>query len=181
MSSTAISVWLLVATAASGQSPDAPASRVKTADVEFIEGVAADLLTEVELGRLATHKATRPEVREFGEVMIADSGRAFAELEALAAQKQVTLPTLPRPDQEFGILELGALSGVAFDDRYLQAMSSSRSKALRLFEKEASSWGDPDVKAFAGRLLPGLKEHLAKARRLLREAQRGAAAAVPPS
>jgi len=163
---SAVSAWFLAGAVASGQSTDVPPPRVKTADVEFIEGVAADLLTEVELGRLAAQKATRPEVREFGQVMIVDSGRAFAELEALAVQKKITLPTVPRPEQEFGIQELGALSGAAFDERYLQAMSSSRTKALGLFRKEASSWGDPDVKAWAGNALPALQEHLTRARRL---------------
>ena len=162
----ALSAWSLAAAAVGVQSPDQPPPRVTTSDEEFVAGAAADALLEIELGRLALARATRPELREYGRLAADEQARAYEELKALAAQKKYVLPTELSPEQKGQVALVARLSGTAFDDAYAAAASSSRSKALAAFDKVAGAWGDPDVKAWAARALPTLKQRLAAARQL---------------
>jgi putative membrane protein len=158
------------------QSPDPPPSRARTDDAEFVVGVAADLLMEVQLGRLAVLKATRADVRGLGQTIVETSGRSRAGLEAIAVQKKIELPVELRPEQKAKVAEIGALSGKAFDDAFLLSMEGERTRALDVYAREATSWGDPDVKAWAESALPALKRHLARVKEL---SQPAAAAAAP--
>jgi predicted outer membrane protein len=57
------------------------------------------------------------------------------------------------------------LSGADFDRAYLkEAGVSEHEKAVKLFEEESQRGNDPDTRAFAGKLLPGIQEHLRIAR-----------------
>lgn len=161
----ALSAWSLAAAALSLQSSEAP-PRVATRDDKFVQRVAADVLAEVALGRLAAQRATRPEVKEFARTLADEQSRAYEDLKALAIQKKFTLPSEPRPEQKAQIGQLEATTGAAFDEAYLAATAASRAGALALFDEAAGAWGDPDVKAWAARLLPTLKQRLARAREL---------------
>jgi putative membrane protein len=162
----AAAAWCLAAAAASAQSPAAGPARVRTEDAEFVEAVAADLRTEVALGRLAAQKATRADLRKLAQAIAEGSSRSHSELETIAAQKKLELPVEPRPEHRAALAALDALSGKAFDDAFLLAVSNARTRALDLYTQEASSWGDPDVKAWAEKALPEVKEHLALVKQL---------------
>ena len=54
---------------------------------------------------------------------------------------------------------LDKLQGATFDQAYMRAMSDDHVKAVREFEMAAKST-DPDIKAFAEKTLPTLREHL---------------------
>jgi putative membrane protein len=162
----AVSAWGLAAAAWSLQS-NPPPPRVATRDDEFVQRVAADVLAEVQLARLAAQRATRPEVRELARTLADEQSRAYEDLKAIAAQKKFTLPSEPRPEQKAQVAQLEALSGAAIDEAYLTATTQSWTRALALFDEAAGAWGDPDVKTWAARLVPTLKQRLARARELL--------------
>jgi putative membrane protein len=136
------------------------------ADQKFMTDAAADGMAEVELGRLASDKATRQEVKDFGKMMADDHSKANDELKTLAAEKKVTLPADLKPQHKAEKDRLEKMSGAAFDDAYLKAMVRDHQKAVDLFTKEASSGRDPETKAWAERTLPKLKEHLAHVKKL---------------
>jgi putative membrane protein len=52
-------------------------------------------MAEVELGQLATGKASHPEVKEFAQRMVKDHTQANDQLKQIAMQKGVTLPSSP--------------------------------------------------------------------------------------
>ena len=52
------------------------------------------------------------------------------------------------------------LSGTAFDKAYTKAMVRDHKKDGKEFEREAANGIDSDVKAFAAKMLPILREHL---------------------
>jgi putative membrane protein len=137
-----------------------------TKDAGFIKQAAADGQAEVELGQLASSKATRPEVKEFAQMMVSDHGKANDELKELASRKGVTLPTEPTAAQKAEKARLEKLSGAAFDDAYTKAMEKDHRKAVNLFSKQAKSGSDNEVKQWAEEKLPKLKEHLTKAEQL---------------
>jgi putative membrane protein len=137
-------------------------------DQNFVSQAALDGMAEVELGKLAVEKAASDEVKNFGQRMLDDHGRAGDELKTLAQNKQITLPTGGNPHAKAMHDRLAKLSGAAFDRAYMQAMVVDHRKAVNQFRLEARSGKDADVKAWAAKTLPTLEEHL----KLAQEANR---------
>jgi len=57
-------------------------------------------------------------------------------------------------------------TGSAFDKGFIDAQVEDHQKDIAEFEKEAQSGGDPQLKAFAAKTLPTLREHLKQAQDL---------------
>lgn len=57
-------------------------------------------------------------------------------------------------------------TGAAFDRGFLEAQVKMHQEAIALFEKEANGGGDTDLKAFAQKQLPALRNHLKQAQDL---------------
>ena len=118
-----------------------------------------DGMAEVELGRLAVQKAKSPEVKQFAQRMVADHSKANVELKQLASNKNVTLPAEPNAQQKADKDRLSKLSGAEFDREYMSMMTAGHDKAVAAFEAEARDGRETDVKAWASKTLPTLKEH----------------------
>ncbi len=155
---------------------------VNAADREFVSKAATGGTAEVELGRVATQRAVRPSVRSFAERMVADHGRANAELAALARRKGLDVPTALEPSQQAMRDRLSGLSGPDFDRAYMSEIVRDHTEDIALFERAAEISSDPDLKAWATRSLPMLRDHLALARQVNSEVVLGpvpAPAALP--
>ena len=161
-------VCLGIALGAAGQS-SAPAKKSALAkpapgmaeeDREFANKAAAGGIAEVELGRAAQHKTKSIEVRKYADRMVADHGTANDELKALAAQKKIPLPTAPSRVTQIEIEKLQKNTGAKFDLEYLEHMVKDHKKDIALFEKQAKSGKDAELKKWAGDKLPILQEHL---------------------
>ena len=61
---------------------------------------------------------------------------------------------------------LSGLSGNDFDRDYMSEMVRDHTEDIALFERAAETSTDPDLKAWATRSLPMLREHLALARQV---------------
>lgn len=126
----------------------------------FMTEAAQGGMAEVELGRLAQTKAQNAEVKSFGQKMVQDHSNANTELKALAAKKNVTLPTDVGATHKTTMDKLSKLSGAEFDKEYVAAMVEDHEKDVKAFQTQADSATDADVKAFATKTLPTLKMHL---------------------
>jgi putative membrane protein len=151
---------------------------VNNADRDFIAKAATGGVAEVELGRLATMRAARPSVRSFGERMVLDHGRSNAELAALAQSKGLALRPGLEPSQQAMRDRLNALTGADFDRAYMSEMLRDHNEDIALFERAVEVSADPDVKAWAARSLPMLRDHLALARQVNSEVVLGPAPVV---
>ena len=60
--------------------------------------------------------------------------------------------------------KLMSLSGDAFDREYMNQMVKDHEKDVKEFERASTKAKDPDVRAFAAKTLPTLREHLQQAR-----------------
>jgi putative membrane protein len=142
---------------AGGSKSDMKAS---SADHTFIMKAAQGGMAEVELGQLAATKASSEQVKQFGQRMVTDHQKANDELKTLAQQKNITVPTDLDAKDKTEKDRLSKLSGEAFDKAYMQHMLADHRKDVNEFRKESTSGKDPDVKAWAGKTLPTLEEHL---------------------
>lgn len=135
-------------------------------DSTFVTKAAVGGLAEVKLGQLATQKAASPDVKQFGQQMVDDHGKANDELKQLAAGKGITLPTSLDKKHKQTYSHMSRLTGQNFDHAYAADMVKDHQKDVSEFEKEATSGTDPDVKAWAAKTLPTLQEHLRMAQSL---------------
>src|SRR6185437_11610509 len=125
----------------------------------FVMKAAGGGMAEVELGRLATEKASSPDVKQFGQRMIDDHGKANDELKGLATRKNITLPAAPDAKHKATQDRLSKLSGTAFDRAYMADMVADHNADVAEFMHASKMAKDPDVKAWAAKTLPTLQEH----------------------
>jgi putative membrane protein len=117
-------------------------------------------LQEVSSGQLAIQQAKRSGVKSFGQMMVKDHGAAEQELLALAKSKRIGLPAAATGGIKPDLLLKNA--GDHFDQMYVHAMVAGHGNKVQAFENYATTGKDPDVKAFAQKMLPTLKAHLAE-------------------
>ena len=127
---------------------------------KFATNAAQGGMAEVELGRLATQRAGDVSVREFGARMVADHSRANSELKSIAGQKGIQLPTELNSEQKSEMDKLSKMSGAEFDKEYMSAMLKDHETDVKDFDTQSKEGNDPEIKAFAGKTLPTLQQHL---------------------
>jgi putative membrane protein len=161
-----VGCWTVSVQAAAAQSGsaarlDAGSQRMmKSPDTAFAIRAARGGLAEVQLGKLANQKATDPEIKAFGQKMVADHTTANEKLTAIARKQEMTLPTSMDPKDQSVYNKLQKLSGTRFDRTYMKAMTKDHQRDIKQFQKEANRGKDPQIKSFAEETLPVLQAHL---------------------
>jgi putative membrane protein len=135
-------------------------SKLSKDDERFVKDAAAGGMMEVELGKMAAEKAASDKVKEFGRRMQQDHGKANEELKTIAANKGVELPKVLEGKYKKTVDRLAKLSGEEFDRQYMRAMVEDHEEDLKKFERAAEKAKDPDVKQFASKHAPVIKQHL---------------------
>jgi putative membrane protein len=136
-------------------------------DRDFVTKAAMSGMKEVQLSQIAAQSASNDAVRQFAQRMVTDHTQANQQLMQLASSKGVTLPATADQKVSSSAAKLQGLSGEAFDKQYLKETGvSEHEKDVRLYERQASSGSDPDLRAFATAQLPTLRQHLEMARSL---------------
>ena len=145
-------------------------------DRTFLEKAAQNGHAEVSAGRLALTKARDPKVRDYAQRMVDEHTKAGEELRTLAAAKQHQVPTEPSAQQKGKEMVIAVVGDESFDRRYIAQMGiDAPQAAIPLYEKTARESRDPEVKAFASKQLPALRQQLQTAQNLKASAGRGAA------
>jgi len=133
-------------------------SGLDTSDRTFVKKAAQGRMAEVEMGKLASERASDPDVKKFGQRMVDDHTKANDQLKQVASSKNITLPESLNAKDEATMKKLSALSGAAFDRTYMRGMVTDHTKDV--------SAKDPAIKDFASQTQPTLKDHLKEAKRI---------------
>ena len=129
-------------------------------DADFLVAAAEINQEEIQLGQLAQTNGQMKEVKDLGKMLVADHSKASAELKALAAKKSIALPASLTDDAKDAYKKLSEKKGKDFDNAYTNMMVDGHKKAIEKFEKAAADATNPEIKAWAASMLPGLKTHL---------------------
>lgn len=144
-----------------------PASAaLSSADRNFVEQAASGGMAEVQTAQLAQQRSASPQVKQFANRMMTDHTQANTELQQIAQQENITLPTEPNAKDASAYRKLSGLNGSAFDQAYAEDAVTDHQQDIALFRKEAQSGQDPALKSFAQKTLPILQQHLQLARSL---------------
>ena len=146
--------------ASSGNMSGAGKSSLASSERKFIEEAAVGGMAEVEMGKIAQQKGQNQQVKDFGQRMAQDHGKANEELKSLASSKGMQLPADTDKKHKKHADELQKKSADKFDHEYAEMMVKDHKKDVKEFEKQAKNAKDADVRAFAAKTLPTLQEHL---------------------
>ncbi|GGP17681.1 DUF4142 domain-containing protein [Silvimonas iriomotensis] len=138
----------------------AASARLAPDDIAFIDKVGAAGTAEIATSKLALKQGKGKDVQEFAGHMIEDHQKLADKLTLLARGKKHAVPAQTPADLQSTMTRLSGLKGDAFDAAYIQFQVSAHQDAVHLFEKEAESGNDLDVRQFAAQTLPLLQEHL---------------------
>jgi putative membrane protein len=140
-----------------------PPAQAVNEDQVFVTRAAKDGQAEVELATLAQKKAGSEQARALASELRADHDRANAELMAIARRKGMAVDAQPGDELRQVTTKLTDLNGADFDRAYTDEMVQAHQRAVQLFEDFAHTGSDPDLRAFAAKVLPTLRHHLGMA------------------
>jgi putative membrane protein len=129
-------------------------------DVQFISQAGAHNESEMAYGKMAEQKAQSVEVKKIAARIVSDHTRMNKDLVAFVAKKGVKVTT--------GTVKAESIPGKNFDKAYLQMVQKAHQDDIALYEKQAKSGNDADLRAWAAKNLPMLKAHLAMVRDALK-------------
>jgi putative membrane protein len=124
-------------------------------DVNFIQKAAGGGAQEVANAKMAESKAKSAEVKSIAARVVADHTKLNGELTALANRKGVTFNISGVKAQNLGSGE--------FDPLYLKWLEEIHKADIADFQRAAKSADDKDLRAWASKSLPTLRQHLAMA------------------
>jgi putative membrane protein len=166
IAAVSVALMMMVTTSVQGQgqtqkgSDAAPSANDRT----FLTTAAHGNQAEIELGNLAEKKGVHSEVKSLAAHLVKDHTANLKELQSLASAKKVTLPTMLDKEHQQMKDRLEKLEGASFDKAYAADMVNGHKKMIGLFAQAAKS-ADAEIKAYAEKTMPTLREHLTHAQK----------------
>lgn len=149
----------------------AQAQTASNADKAFMRMAAEANMTEAHIGQMAESQGSGSQVKEFGQKLTHDHTDAYQQLDAVAAKTGSSIPKGIDIRKISAVEQLMKLKGAQFDHVFVQDEIRDHQKALAEFKREAQHGQDPDVKAYASKMIPVLEDHLHEAEALAKPAK----------
>ena len=105
---------------------------------------------EVNTSSLVQGKLQNPSVKSIATRVIADQSRINNELTELGKKKGLAISVQSKRQQ---------VPGPNYDKNYLTLLEQVNQESIGRLQKEAQSGDDPDIKSFAAKILPSLRQH----------------------
>jgi putative membrane protein len=147
-----------------------PGNSLSESDKVFVTNAADGGMFEVKAGEMAVAKGDSTSmgfmngdslsVKSFGRMMITDHTKVNEELKDLATRKGASVPTTLSAPKQQKLDSLSAVSGEAFNQMYAKMMVSSHEETVKLFQSQAASGNDAEIKSWASDKIPALQHHL---------------------
>jgi len=148
----------------------APAPQAAVTDSDFIMKAAEAGMKEVEAARLAAESTSNADVKAYARRLVVDHSITNEELLKLSRSKNVALTVALKTDPtdllKAAQPNAAAPEAVASDRAFIDQMVTDHQAAIDLFKREADDGNDPEVKDWAEKKIPTLKEHLKLAKEL---------------
>lgn len=145
------------------------ATQLSAADRQGMMDMAITNMAEIQTAKMALSKSQNDGVKTFARQMIDDHGKNLSELQTLAQQKGVSLPTELDAKHKAMAAKLEKLSGEEFNKQYMQMVGLKAHKStLDRLQEIARTATDPAVKAAAQKTIPVVEQHLRAAQAMTR-------------
>jgi putative membrane protein len=169
-----------------------PDTRTSGDDLQrWIQDITMHNTAEIELGKLASERASNAQVKQFGQMMVRDHTMAGNELKKVV---EGHIPVQEQMDEKHRDLaqKLRGMQGAEFDREYMTAMADGHQEVKNMLEeraRDATNTGttanrtDPNaghdqlamgVNQWAAKTLPTVEKHLQQAEQLKAKVEGGA-------
>ena len=128
-------------------------------DAAFLRMVAAGGMYDGRLGYLVGPQARTREVRKLAACVVADGLVGSTALKAAAESAGVELPTALDDIHRKQYKAFEGRTGEEMEREFVRAMAERRAAGVVLFTRASRDATHPEVRAFATRMLPLLREH----------------------
>jgi len=109
---------------------------ISNADKDFVHDLMVAGNAEIQLGNLASSRAGKAEVKEFGQMMVKDHTAAGDQLTQIATRNNVDAGAAAIDDKHQKLItKLSALKGADFDREYMKAMVDGHQDVLDALQK----------------------------------------------
>lgn len=116
----------------------------------FLDTLAKEDQSEIELANLALSKSTNPQVKEYAKSRILAADPAMEqEAKAIAQQNHAPMLAIPPATSSAEYHYLSALSGKDFDKAYMGYEDQKQAADLIMVKNEAKTAKNPQIKQFA--------------------------------
>jgi putative membrane protein len=146
--------------------PQGPPHALSAVDRKFLRDAYGAATADLSLGRLASQKGTTRRVKQVGHRLVAGAARQQADLETLASQSGLELPTQPGKEDQATLSQLSGLTGRAFDRQVLIAVRGHEEALLGQLQHQRNEGTNPDLTAYAKREMATVRAQLAATRGL---------------
>jgi putative membrane protein len=134
-------------------------------DQEFVNKAASSGKAEVAIGKAGQEKAQNADVKKFAERVVTDHTKSNDELMRIAKDAGVNIPDRPAAEHADKVKHFEGDTR-NFDREFVNHMVDSHNKGVELFTKASKELKNEQLRSFAEKTLPTLKEHLTIAKRL---------------
>lgn len=157
-------IFLLIIAGCDDKSSSTDPAVVSEIDKQFLLSAADDALFQVNAGQVAASGTTRKAIQDYGQEMTDDHTKTGQELQKLAADRRIELPTTLSDDRQQQLDSLSMFSGKTLDSLYLGQMIRSQAQAVHLMEVQATAGDDTGLKQWAANRLPALRQFAEQAK-----------------
>jgi putative membrane protein len=129
-------------------------------DNAFLTQALATNRIELALGRLASERATTPEVQAMAQKMIQKHTELGQQLSVLAAQSGVRATAETTPSDKETLSKLGALPRGEFDAAFKGTIDDIHRHELAFYEDEVKGASNGELRSLAERRVAALRKNL---------------------
>jgi putative membrane protein len=145
-------------------------------DIDFIPVAANWAFTGTLFNNLAEKQASDPKLKETAQRQTREYNQVVNKLTTIAVAMSLEIAPQLLATQQPKLEQLAGLKGAEFDRAYGKQLIEIQEELVKLFEAKAKDADNPDLKAYAAKALPGLKEQLKEVKGLT-----GQAPSAPPA
>jgi putative membrane protein len=148
--------------------PAAISGTIAKIDEAFALYAASSGLAEIEGAQLVLKSTTRAEVRDYAQNLRREHAKALDELRRIVGARGLKLPPQPTGRHADMVTKLSGLDAAHRDEAFLLRFGvDAHKETITLFERHVAEGQDPELKRYAQRTLPALREHMVAAHKLI--------------
>jgi putative membrane protein len=135
-------------------------------DKQFFRMIAIADMTEAHLGEMAESKAAQTAVKNLGQAIAKDKAEEYEQLTVLASKTGENIPKGIDARKDPAIRALMTRKGGDFDRTFLRNEIAHEQRMISALQLEAAHGTNPDIKAWAGKIVAARQQELQKAQSL---------------
>ena len=153
-------IYILITAGLLSASAGMACAAATPADRAFVAKVSQGGMFEVQAGQIADRKGSTPDIRDFGAMEAHDHAPVGDKLKAVAGREGISFGSDLNADFAGKLAKLKSLSGLAFDQAYMEQTSAIHAADGAAFANEAMDGGSADFRAFAAETHRIVERHI---------------------